>query len=134
MRVTRREPRTAGNLSGLPLAIAGSLAAGCLAAGIARAGEMTPGETPGAIVIELDRAGRAVVREFPAGRPPFSVAGQGVCLWSDEGQDRWQSLGSTKPAATRRKAGLPITTLDDASRAGDAAPEPSLATAMLTGP
>jgi CHAT domain-containing protein len=105
---------------------------GCLAAGMALAEEMTPGETPGAIVIALDHAGRPLVRELPSGRPPLSGASRGLCIWNEQGQDRWQSLGLAQPEITNREAGMPIGALDDASRAGGEASEPSLGVAMLT--
>ncbi len=104
----------------------------CLAAGMALADEMTPGETPGAIVIELDRAGRPLVRELPSGPPPLSSASRGLCIWNEQGQDRWQSLGSAKPAIAAGEAGVPISALADPSRAGGEASEPRLGVAMLT--
>jgi CHAT domain-containing protein len=100
---------------------------------MALAEEMTPGETPAAIVIELDHVGRPLVRELPSSRLPLlSGASRGLCLWNEQGQDRWQSLGSAKPAIPNRQSGVPIGVLDDASRAGGEVSEPSLATAMLT--
>ena len=104
----------------------------CLAAGMALADGMPPGETPGAILIELDRVGRPLVRELPSGRPPLSAASRGLCIWNEQGQDRWQSLGSAKPASANREAGVPISALADASRAGGEASEPGLGVAMLT--
>ena len=127
MRVARRRPIPAAIPYCLALAIVG-----CLAARIASAEEIAPGETPGTIVIELDRAERPLVRKLPSGQPPLSGASRGVCIWNEQGQDRWQSLGLAKPAIANREAGLPSGALDDASRAGGETPEPSLAVAMLT--
>jgi hypothetical protein len=61
--------RTAGKPCCLLWAIVGGLAAG-----MALAEETTPGETPGAIVIHLDRVGRPRVQEMPSARPPLSGA------------------------------------------------------------
>jgi CHAT domain-containing protein len=105
---------------------------GCLAAGMAPAEETTPGETPAAIVVELDRAGRPLVWELPSIRLPLSGASLGLCIWNEQGRDRWQSLNMAKPAITGGEAGAPIGALDDASRAGGEASGPSLGVAMLT--
>ncbi len=126
MCVTPLRPRPAGNPYCLALAITG-----CLIAGPAAAAE-TAAETSGAILIQLDRAGRPLVRELPSGRPPASGDSRGLCLWNEQGQDRWQNLGLPKPAMSPRVAGLPLGTLDDPSRAGAEASAPSLGVDMLT--
>jgi CHAT domain-containing protein len=55
-----------------------------------------------------------------------------LCIWNEQGRDRWQSPGSTGQAIANRRAGVPIDALDAASRAGGEASEPGLGAAMFT--
>jgi CHAT domain-containing protein len=110
--------------AGKPYCLALAIAC-CLTAGIATAEETTAAERPGAIVIQLDRVGRPLVRELPSAVAALSGASRGLCIWDERGQDRWQNLDLAKPASS-------IAALDDPSRAGDEAAEPSFGVAMLT--